>query len=161
MLNKFAQTKTLWMTFIGTIICFVLFGVISKKWGFSILDEISGPDASRALVASLTPTQNTVHIWMTATLDVIFPLIYGAFFAGMAHRFWGSLSKWLIIPTLIVVPTDLIEGVVQVLGLMGNDGILGLKSILTPLKLYMFYAAALIALSGLLNAGAGKLRGRA
>lgn len=160
MISKFAQTKTLWITFIAMMIIGAAFGVVMKKFGFTIIDEMYDPEKIRGHIAAFTPTQTKAHIWTTATLDVAYPLTYGAFFIGMAHRFWGHISWWFILPALLVIPVDLTEGVVQVLALLGNDGVIDAKAILTPAKFILFITAALIALAGLIKMGVMKLRNR-
>ncbi|MEL8055552.1 MAG: hypothetical protein AAGK66_05320, partial [Pseudomonadota bacterium] len=90
--------------------------------------------------------QRSAHAWMTATLDVAYPLTYGALFAGLTLR---ALKPVFAIPAIAVIPTDLVEGFVQVLALNGNYELLWLKAFVTPAKLILFGAAIVIALVAL------------
>ena len=144
----FTKTKTLLSMFWATLTMTITFGVIMQVWQFEIIDEMSDPEQIRAHVAAFSETQKTVHAWMTATLDVADPLAYGSLFIGMALRFFGRIGFWLALPSLLVIPVDLAEGYVQVTFLMGDDSLLHLKSILTPLKLALFIPGLIIALVG-------------
>ena len=94
----------------------------------------------------MSETQRVVHAWMTATLDVAYPLTYGPLFAGLAlQRFKPAFA----IPAVAVIPTDLAEGYVQVTALLGDDSLLWMKAYLTPLKLALFIAAMGIAIAAL------------
>ena len=125
------------------------FGVIMHIWQFTIIDEISNPDQIKVHIDAMTSTQRHVHAWMTATLDIVYPFTYGAFFIGMAVRHFGALGPWLALPGAAVIPIDLIEGAIQVMLLTGNETVIGFKAIVTPLKLGLFITAMLIALAGL------------
>lgn len=140
------KTEMLWASFISTILLTLLFGVIMRVWDFTIIDEMYDPAQVVAHIDAMTPTQSTVHAWMTGTLDVAYPLVYGAFFVGMALRFFGRFGPWLAIPGVAVVPVDLTEGVVQILLLNGHDSVAWLKAYITPLKLGLWFAALFIAL---------------
>ena len=118
-----------------------MFGVVMAIWDFSIIDEMSDPVVIAAHIDAMTPTQRNVHSWMTGTLDVAYPLAYGAFFVGMALRFFGRWRALLALPGVMVVPVDLTEGVIQILALQGMDGIVWAKAYITPLKLYLWFAA--------------------
>ena len=85
---------------------------------------------------------------MTATLDVAYPLAYGSFFIGMALRFFGRLGPWLALPCLVLVFTDLTEGLVQVLLLTGHDSLVWIKALVTPLKLALFTFGLILSLVG-------------
>lgn len=135
------KTTTLWTTFAATIVMTVLFGVIMKVWDFTIIDEMSDPAAISAHIDAMTATQRNVHAWMTGTLDVAYPLAYGAFFVGMALRFLGRWRMVLALPGVLVVPVDLLEGVIQILALTGVDSVIWAKAYVTPLKLFLWFAA--------------------
>ncbi len=142
------KTKTLWAMFWATLGLTATFAIIMQVWQFELIDEMSDPNQIRAHVAGFSKAQKTAHIWMTATVDVAYPLAYGSLFMGMALRFFGRAGFWLALPSLFVIPVDLAEGFVQVMFLSGDDSLLHLKSILTPLKLWLFIPGAIIALIG-------------
>jgi len=125
------------------------FGWVMQAYGFTIIDEIAPRADVSAMIASYTDTQRTAHFWMTLGLDILYPLVYGAFFAGMALRFFGRAGPWLAIPAMLVVPVDIAENIIQLFALSGNEAGLFAKEYLTPLKMTFFFSAILIALAGL------------
>ncbi len=149
MLKFLTTNKALWTTFIATILMTLMFGIIMRVWDFGIIDEMSDPEEIKAHIANMSATQRSVHAVMTATLDVAYPLAYGGFFIGVALRFFGKLGPWLAIPSFLVIPVDLMEGVTQVMALTGNESLLWLKAILTPTKLALYFAGLAVALNGL------------
>lgn len=128
------------------------FGVWIQQYDLQIIDEISDPDQIRTVVAAMTPEQMSAHWWMTLVLDYFYPLAYGAFFAGLALRYFGAAGVWVAIPSMIVVPADIIENTIQLFILSGDFSLIGVKAIATPIKLVSFIVAALIALGALLFA---------
>ena len=125
------------------------FGVWIQAYDLHIIDEISDPDQIRAVVAAMTPEQRSEHWWMTLVLDYFYRLADGGFFAGMALRFFGKAGPLLALPSLICIPADIIENTVQLFILSGDESLIWLKAIMTPLKLATFIPAALIALIGI------------
>ena len=142
-----AEKRVLTATFVSTLVLTALFGIVMAVWDFQLIDEMYRASEIEAHVLAMSPTQRTVHIWMTATLDVLYPLVYGGFFIGAARRFYDH--RWLVLPSLLVIPTDLAEGVVQVFLLSGHMEALPLKEILTPLKFAFYFPALAIALLGI------------
>lgn len=146
MINLITQTRTLWVLFILFVLESIGFGIIMLVWDFAIIDEMSDPDKISAHIAAMSETQRSVHAWMTATLDVAYPLTYGPLFAGLALR---HLKAVFAVPAIAVIPTDLTEGYVQVVALLGDESLLWLKAYLTPLKLVLFFGAILISIAAL------------
>lgn len=135
------------LMFVGLTIAF---GVWIQAYNLpTILDEISDPDQIRDVVAAMTPEQRSAHWWMTLLLDYAYPLAYGAFFAGIALRYFGAAGIWLALPALITIPADMIENTIQLFILSGDERLIALKTVVTPIKLVAFITAALIALCGL------------
>ncbi|MEM7637806.1 MAG: hypothetical protein AAF269_01990 [Pseudomonadota bacterium] len=146
MIHLLTQPRTLWILFILFVLETIGFGVVMWIWDFHIIDEMSHPESISAHIAAMSETQRVVHAWMTATLDVAYPLTYGPLFAGLAlQRFKPAFA----IPAVAVIPTDLAEGYVQVTALLGDDSLLWMKAYLTPLKLALFIAAMGIAIAAL------------
>lgn len=143
MINNLKHARTLWILFILFVLQSIGFGVIMMVWDFTVIDEISDPETVRQHIAAMNETQRSVHAWMTATLDVMYPLTYGPLFAGLALR---TLKPVFALPAWLVIPTDLAEGYVQVMALTGAGDLLWLKAYLTPLKLVLFLAAIVIAI---------------
>lgn len=138
----------------------IAFGIWIQTYRLpTILDEISDPEQIRSVVAAMTPAQISAHWWMTLLLDYAYPLAYGAFFAGIALRYFGPAGIWLAIPALITIPADMIENTIQLMILSGDETLITLKTIITPIKLVAFIVAALIALVGLGLAAYRRLSG--
>lgn len=127
------------------------FGLIMHIWEFVIIDELYNASVILSHIGQLTPYQIRVHIWMTATLDVAYPFAYGFLFIGVALRAFKKYQAWLIMPSIVVIPIDLLEGIVQVFLLLGHEEIVVLKTILTPLKLIFFSCGCFIFILGLLQ----------
>lgn len=147
-LEALANARVLWACFVATVVCTVAFQVIVERYDLVLLDAISDPEQARAALASMSESQRTVHAWVTGTLDVLYPLVYGALFIGSAYLFFPGTGRWLAIPIMVLVLVDLIEGVVQILALTGLVDWLDLKAVLTATKLWLFYFGFLVTLLG-------------
>ena len=147
-----ADGKTIIWSGVAFAALTIAFGIWIQQHDLHIIDEISDPDQIRAVVAAMTPEQRAAHWWMTLCLDYFYPLAYGAFFAGLALRYFGSAGIWLMVPCMIVVPADIIENTVQLFILSGDPSLIGVKVFATPLKLVNFIVAAIIALFALIYA---------
>ena len=156
--ENLTKTRVLWFSFVGTLVCMVAFQVIVGQYGLILLDRISDPEQSRAAIASMSESQRSLHAWVTGTLDVAYPAVYGTLFIGSAFTFFPKIGKFLAAPTLLLVPIDLIEGVVQILGLTGAADWLGAKAILTPTKLLLAYFGILMTVSGWIAWTIGRLK---
>ena len=144
MTSILTNSRVLWTLAVIQVLIWVGFVSIMSRYNFVLIDEMWQPDAIRNYISALTPEQKQAHVWTTATLDVLYPLTYGSFFAGMALRFFGQSGRWLALPGILAVPVDLTEGVIQVLALSGQESVVAQKAWITPLKLGLFGAAALI-----------------
>lgn len=143
------RTPVLWGLFIAQFVMGFSFYLIMQAYDFQLIDKMSVPGEISAHIAAMSETQRRIHIWVTATLDVAYPITYGSFFAAMAWRFLGRAGTFLALPGLIVILIDLSEGVVQIMALGGNESLLWLKAFLTPAKFGLFMIAAMIALGAL------------
>jgi len=148
MLNQLKKPLILWILFVATLLLTYCFILIRDHWGLTLLDSITSPGDARGLINSFTPEQITAHVWTTAIVDLAYPLAYGLFFAGSALCFFGRFGVYLAIPAFLVIPVDLVEGVVQVLGLLGTVDLLDWKAILTPAKFVLFFAGMAITVLG-------------
>lgn len=151
--------KTIVWSGLGFLALTIGFGIWIQQYDLQIIDEISDPDQIRAVVAAMTPEQMSAHWWMTLLLDYFYPLAYGAFFAGLALRYFGGAGIWIAIPAMIVVPADMIENTIQLLILSGDFSLIGVKTVATPIKLVSFIVAALISLGALVFAGFQRVTG--
>ncbi|MFN3910864.1 hypothetical protein [Hyphomonas sp.] len=144
------RTPVLWTLFGLMIAITVLFGALAPMAGGQFLDFASDPADSRALFEAMTPAQRTAHFWITVLVDTAYPLSFGLFFAGMALRFFGKWGPLAAIPGFAVLVVDLTENTLQAITLSGAAYVLEPKAWVSPLKMNLFYLAALIAVVGLL-----------
>lgn len=143
------RTPVLWTLFALTIALTLGFGVLAPSVGGQFLDMASQPDQTRALFEAMTPSERNAHFWITVLMDTAYPLSFGLFFAGMAWRFFGKWGPLAAIPGFAVLIVDLTENTLQALTLSGAAYVLEPKAWISPLKMNLFYLAALIALVAL------------
>ena len=143
MIKFLTQAKILWILFALLVLETLGFVAIMLTWDFHVIDEMSDPSKIKTHIQRMSETQRYVHTVMTATLDVAYPFTYGALLAGLALKVFRPIFT---APSIMVIPVDLSEGVVQVLALRGHMEFLWLKAYLTPLKLSLFVSAAMIAI---------------
>lgn len=145
---RLADTKILWMSFLATVLCTIVFQVLVHHFDLVLLDALSDPIEIHRAIASMSDQQRLIHAWMTGTLDLIYPMAYGALFVGSAYKFFPTKGFFLSLPVLICIPVDLAEGVVQIFSLAGCVEWTQLKEFLTPLKQMLFVTALLLTISG-------------
>lgn len=119
---------------------------------FGIIDEMYVAEDIRAHIKAMSPRQRAIHAWLTGTVDVVYPFAYGAFFIGIAIKYFGRFGIWLAIPTFLVIPADLIEGLSQAMLLTGHDSYMGVKLVATPIKLVCFICGLCVTIIGLVLA---------
>ena len=151
-LNFLAQTKILWCTFSMTLCLTIIFGIVMHFEGFGIIDEMFIADDIRKHIDAMSPRQRSIHAWLTGTIDVLYPFAYGAFFVGVAIKCFGRYGVLLAIPSILVIPADLTEGLSQIMLLNGQDAFMDLKLIATPIKLVLHIFGLCITILGLLLA---------
>ena len=95
MTKLITHSTTLWVLFLLFVAQSIGFAIIMWIWDFGIIDEMSDPEKVRAHIEEMSAGQRQVHAWMTATLDVSYPLTYGPLFAGLALR---ALSPLYAVP---------------------------------------------------------------
>ena len=147
-LNFLTQKNTLWLLFAATLLITISFGVVMQIWDFILIDEMYNADQISGHIAAMSEKQKLVHIWTTATLDVLYPLVFGSLFAGVALKAFSKNGFLLALPSLLCIPVDLIEGFSQVMLLSGHADYMGLKISMTPIKLALFIPGFLIAIVG-------------
>ena len=149
MFRQLKERRVLLVALVATLVLTALFPVIAGHFGLTLLDAVADPTEARALVEGLTKEQRQAHAWITGTLDVAYPLAYGALFLGATLRFFPRKGALLAIPILIGVPADFLEGLVQLLALTGQVDWLAAKALLTPVKGGAFVYGAAMALLGI------------
>jgi len=149
-LDKLVPTskRGLWAAFFIFVALNAGFLIVMKSYGFSIIDEMWRPDQILSHIADMSPEQRRAHAWMTSTLDVAYPLTYAALFGGLTIKAFPH-KAWLALPILICVLVDLVEGVSQVMLLNGHESWVGLKSVVTPVKLILFITGVVTAIAAL------------
>mmetsp|Transcript_9804 Transcript_9804/g.11782 ORF Transcript_9804/g.11782 Transcript_9804/m.11782 type:complete len:166 (+) Transcript_9804:142-639(+) len=149
-LSFLSKTKTIWFTFSTTIFLTICFGIIMLVWDFVLIDEMYKADQIAEHIRNMTPTQRRVHMIMTATIDVLYPFAYASFFVGVALKaFPGVEGTFLSLPSILCVPTDLLEGYSQVMLLAGYNDYMSLKTRTTPIKLFLFTLGLVITIAGI------------
>ncbi len=136
--NALLKPKTTWFAFIATMIVSIGFITVMAYWNFEVIDEIYDVEALKQHLTAMTDTQKLAHAWTTASLDILYPFAYGTLFISLNLRFLGKWGPVLALPSLVVIPVDLSEGLVQVLLLTDTAELYELKVILTILKLTLF-----------------------
>ncbi len=160
MYKLLSQTVVLWALLVLTVALTVGFQLAAPLVGGVLLDEVGPAQEVQQLLATMTAEQKQAHLWITVLLDILYPLAYGGLFLGLCLRHAGKYAFWLAVPAFLVIPIDLIENIVQVITLLGNENLLAAKALLTPSKFMLFYVAALIALGSLCIRLVMKLFGR-
>ena len=148
MFRRLREGRGLLAALVATVVLTALFPVAAGHFGLTLLDAVADPTEARALIEGLTREQRQAHAWITGTLDVAYPLTYGALFLGATLRFFPRKGVLLAIPILIGVPADFLEGLVQILALTGQVDWLAAKAVLTPVKGGAFVYGAVMALLG-------------
>ena len=148
MFRQLREGRGLLAALVATVVLTALFPVAAGHFGLTLLDAVADPTEARALIEGLTREQRQAHAWITGTLDVAYPLTYGALFLGATLRFFPRKGVLLAIPILIGVPADFLEGLVQILALTGQVDWLAAKAVLTPVKGGAFVYGAVMALLG-------------
>lgn len=160
MFGTLAERKSLWIAFVSTILITIAFPITASTRGVTFIDAISDPEKVRSAISSMTSDQRVAHAWITATLDVAYPLAYGALFVGSAYAFYERFGRYIAIALLAVVPADLLEGVVQVLALTDTADLVDAKAVLTPLKTGLFLLGLAATLLGWVLWMVGRFRDR-
>lgn len=148
-MSLITRTPVLWALFVLMVLCIFAFQHFTPAVGGQFLDMLDQPAAIREAFDAMTPAQKSVHFWVTVLVDTAFPLAFGLLFAGLAWRFFGEWGVPAAIPGFAVLIVDLTENTIQALALSGTADALDAKAWVTPLKMGLFYIAALIALVAL------------
>ena len=154
------KTTNLWLLLIATLLMAMTFPYVAAQWDLTLLDAVSSPAEVRQIIGEMSSQQRSAHAWITATLDVAFPLAYGGLFAGVALSIFKKYGRYLAIPGIVVIPVDLLEGVVQVLALTGAADLVDTKAFLTPLKSTLLLAGIAITFAAWLTWLVSTIKGR-
>ena len=147
-ISELATNRMLWTFFVLTALIGAIFPLLANHWQLSLLDTISDPSKVREIIATMSEQQRLAHSWITATLDVVYPIVYGSFFIGCAYAFCGRFGRALALPFFVLVAVDLVEGMIQILALNGWFDWVDAKAYLTPLKFALFLFGVSLAVVG-------------
>ncbi|MFN4225243.1 MAG: hypothetical protein ACK4HR_02920 [Hyphomonas sp.] len=148
-MSLITRTPVLWNLFALAFVMPGFFAAFAPSVGGQYLDMLDKPEVIRATFAAMTPEQKSAHFWVTVLVDTAFPIAFGLLFAGLAWRFFGKYGPLAAIPGFAVLIVDLTENTIQALALSGAADALDAKAWVTPLKMGLFYLAAVIALVAL------------
>lgn len=130
---RLARTSALAISFAAMVLLAGMLRQTGDAIG-GLLDMTLDGTSARALLEKLSPWQRDVHAHATMLYDGLYPLAYGAFFAGLAIRLGGDRARWIALTMLAGMVTDYAENIVQLLALSGLADWLNAKTVLTPLK---------------------------
>jgi hypothetical protein len=126
------------------IVVGVAFGVFGGHLGGPLLDMLSDPSANEARLAAMTADQRSTHMWITLTLDVIYPFAYGGGLANLAARFADRNKLLFAGPGLLLILVDLIENALIVAMLGGDTAVIHAKALVTLIKWWLFGGCSLL-----------------
>ena len=143
----FTRTPVIIASGILTVLVGLSFYPVQQAIDGPMLDMLSTGEAARARIAEMDMEQRFIHFLGTVINDTLYPLTYGAFFAGLAGRFSPEKWRgWFMLPAVFTGIVDLMENTVQALGLYGIESFLFLKDVLTPAKFGLFMLSLVLAL---------------
>lgn len=154
-----ARTSVLAISFAAMVLLAGLLRQTGEATGGLLDMTLDGPSA-RALLTRLSPWQRDVHAHATLLYDGLYPLAYGAFFAGLAMRLGGRPARWIALTMLAGMIADYAENIVQLLALSGRVDVLDAKTFLTPVKFALTGTAIIATLVVAVRAGLSALRRR-
>lgn len=154
---RLARTSVLAISFAAMVLLAGLLRQTGEAVG-GMLDLTMTGASARALLVQLSPWQRDVHAHATLIYDGLYPLAYGAFFAGLAIRLGGRSARWIAFVMLAGMLADYAENIVQLLALSGRGDLLGAKTVLTPVKFALTGTAILATLAIAARAGLRALR---
>lgn len=102
-LMRLASGRALLLSFVATFICIMIFGQVVERLGTSLLDSYETYDYAEVMRVFMVygAEGRTLYAISALTLDTIFPLAYGAFFAGLLMRF--RIHRWAIIAVYVLL----------------------------------------------------------
>ena len=130
---------------LATVVIGFCFELIRQRVGGTLLDAQMTAAAARETLLIMTADQKSAHFWGTVVADTVYPLAYGALFAGTAWRFAGRFRRWAVVPAIAAVGFDFLENTLHALALSGNETLLSLKDVITPAKFTLLLIAVGIA----------------
>ena len=133
---------------------FVVFRLAMPAQGIALDTRLAYTVAdARAALGALTPAQRSAAAWGHLTLDGLYPLIYGLFFALLLIRLWPAKPWWRL--AFPIVAADWLENALLAALYRLYPRSMGLvpwASAATTLKWALIGLAAVLALAGVARA---------
>ncbi len=117
---RLVQRNILLASGLCMVACMFGFQWLKTQLGAPMLDELQGYDqiALREHLLLYGESGRVLHARFTLSLDMVFPLVYGAFFGGllavMAPRAWAPFSPLAVLAVMLL---DVVENI-QLTGLL-------------------------------------------
>lgn len=92
------------------------------------------------------PNAVGVHIYLSAGVDMIYPLAYGTFVSGLCFRYGAPYGALYALPIASAAGFDIAENLVQIWALTGDLGVLAAKPFVTLPKFFLALIGSLIAI---------------
>ena len=134
------------------------FSLVETAVGGGLLDLLGTGAEAKARLAEMSAEQKTAHLWVTLIIDTLYPLTNGGLLAGLIWRFAGGMRRGFVLAPAAFVLCDLSENTVQMIALLGNEALLGLKDVLTPAKFGLFALSAGLVLVSVVLAVVRRIR---
>ena len=135
--NKRYQFGCLILSFV----CICAFLFVGNKFEINYLDQEYLDQRVLFILENMSTLQASIHLWVTMTLDVIFPLAYGFLFFGILLNNLEGQWKFLAVLALILIAVDLTEGIFQIQLLKAETTemmIVSYKNKITLIKYFLF-----------------------
>ena len=135
--NKRFQFGCLILSFI----CICAFLFIGNRFEINYLDQEYLDERVLFILENMSAFQASIHLWVTMTLDVIFPLAYGFLFFGILLKNLEGQWRFLAVLPLILITADLTEGVFQIQLLKAEKiemMVVAYKNKITLIKYFLF-----------------------
>ena len=135
--NKRYQFGCLILSFV----CICAFLFIGNRFEINYLDQEYLDQRVILILENMSVLQVSIHLWVTMTLDVIFPIAYGFLFFGILLSNLEGQCKFLAVLPLILIAADLTEGIFQIQLLQAETTemmIVSYKNKITLIKYFLF-----------------------
>lgn len=160
-LERFATWQVVALLFVLFILCAQGFEWRSKTLGYEnpALDGrfYYSPDEARDFLMKIGDSGQRVYVITELTLDILFPLIYGALFAALIlHVYARENAKNLVLVPVLAVMADVLENITVSYLVWQFDGqsspVARVAAILTAVKSSLFVLSLILILVGALVA---------
>ena len=124
-----------------SFVCICAFIFIENRFEINYLDQEYLDQRVLFILENMSALQTSIHLWITMTLDVIFPLAYGFLFFGILLNSFEGQWRFLAVLPLILIVADLTEGIFQIQLLKAETTemmIVSYKNKITLIKYFLF-----------------------